>query len=104
MAVHAFFRGDFARARDGFERATAWYRTKSYETFLAEYGYDGGLYAYGYLMWSELMLGNAARALAVRDDMCALAAAHPTAYGQAIAMTFVANWRTIWATRSTLLR
>ncbi len=91
LAVHAFFRGEFGRARDGFERATAWYRTKSYESFLAEYGYDGGLYAYGYLMWSEWMLGRPARALAVRDDMCALAAAHHTPYGQAIAMTFVAN-------------
>ena len=91
QAVHAFFRGEFARARDGFERATSWYKTKSYESFLAEYGYDGGLYAYGYLMWSEWMLGRPARALAVRDDMCALAAAHPTAYGQAIANTFVAN-------------
>ena len=91
LAVYAFFRGEFARARDGFERATAWYKTKSYESFLEEYGYDGGLYAYGYLMWSEWMLGHPARALAVRDDMCALAAAHPTAYGQAIAMTFVAN-------------
>ncbi|MBX3027912.1 TOMM system kinase/cyclase fusion protein [bacterium] len=90
-AVYAFFRGEFARAREGLERATSWYKTKSYESFLAEHGYDGGLYVYGYLMWSEWMLGRPARALAVRDDMCKLAAAHPTAYGQAIANAFVAN-------------
>ena len=73
------------RARDGFERATAWYRTKSYEAFLADYGYDGGLYAYAYLMWCESMLGHPRRALALRDEMCALADAHTTPYGQAIA-------------------
>lgn len=88
VAVHAFFRGDIARARDGFEAATAWYRTKGYQAFLTEYGYDGGLYAYGYQSWCETILGNPARGLALRDELTALAHEHRTPYGNAIASNF----------------
>lgn len=91
VAVHAFFRGEFSAARDGFDAASAWVRTKSYEAFVADYGYDGGLYAYAYLLWCEALLGRPARALAICEELGALAAAHGTAYGKAIATGFAVN-------------
>jgi tetratricopeptide (TPR) repeat protein len=90
-ALFAFFRGNFERARDGFETASAWYRTKGYEEFLADYGYDGGLYTFGYLMWCESILGHPRRALELREEIYALAARHTTPYGNAIALGFAAN-------------
>ncbi len=90
-ALFAFFRGDIVRARDGFEVASAWYRTKGYEAFLADYGYDGGLYTFAYLMWCESILGHPRRALELRDEVYALADTHKTPYGNAIALGFAAN-------------
>lgn len=90
-AVYAFFRGDFAAAVSGMETAAAWYRTKGYAAFLAEYGYDGGLYIYAYRMWCECLLGNLRRADELRAELFALAEAHHTPYGQAIAVGFATN-------------
>jgi len=88
IGVRAFFTGDFARAAAEMERATSWYRTKGYERFLAEYGYDGGIYVFGYLMWSAWILGEAQRALAVRDEMMSLAEQNQNPYGLALAFAY----------------
>jgi tetratricopeptide (TPR) repeat protein len=91
IGVRAFFVGDFPLAAAENERATTWYRTKGYERFLEEYGYDGGIYNFGYLMWSLLILGQVERAVAIRDDMMALVEKHRTPYGLAIALGFSMN-------------
>jgi TOMM system kinase/cyclase fusion protein len=86
--LFAFLGGDFPRARDEFQAAVPWYDTDDYRAFLADYGYDGGLYAFGYLAWSHLLLGDASRATAVERDMTATAARSGNPYGIAIANAF----------------
>ena len=88
IGAHAFFAGEFTLAAEASERATSWYRTKTYERFLQEYGYDGGIYVFGYLMWSALILGQVERAISVRDEMMAIAEQNQNPYGLAIAMQF----------------
>ncbi|MEO8605931.1 MAG: hypothetical protein ABI629_25400, partial [bacterium] len=89
--VHRFFSGDFAAARDLLDQASAWVRTKGYQRFLDEFGYDGGIYPFAYLMWSEWILGHTDRARAVRDEMVQLAETNRNVYGLAIANGFAAN-------------
>jgi tetratricopeptide (TPR) repeat protein len=86
--LFAFLTGEFARARDEFQAAVPWYDTDDYRAFLADYGYDGGLYAFGYLAWSHLILGDEPRAAAVHADMVATAAQSGNPYGIAIANAF----------------
>ena len=90
-ATHAFLTGDFRRACDGVALATQWYRTEEYRAFLREYGYDGGIYLFAYLMWSFWILGYPERAQAVRDEMLSLAETNSNPYGLAIAWGFCAN-------------
>jgi TOMM system kinase/cyclase fusion protein len=87
----AFLSGDFPAARHALEQAVPWYDSDAYRAFLAEYGYDGGLYAYAYLMWTLCIQGDALAARGVRDTMLALAQRSRNPYGLAIAYGFSAN-------------
>ncbi len=87
----AFLAGDFPAARQALEQAVPWYDSDAYRAFLAEYGYDGGLYAYAYLMWTLWIQGDAVAARRVRDTMLALAQRSRNPYGLAIAYGFSAN-------------
>jgi TOMM system kinase/cyclase fusion protein len=91
IGVRAFFSGDFNLAASEMERATTWYRTRAYDRFLEEYGYDGGIYVFGYRMWSLLILGDIARARAARDETMAMAEKTRNPYGVAIATQFSMN-------------
>jgi len=87
----AFHAGQFGRAREECTLATRWYSTDEYRAFVQEYGYDGGLYGFAYLMWTLWALGLPDQALAVRDEMLALSAASGNPYGRSIALGYAAN-------------
>jgi tetratricopeptide (TPR) repeat protein len=86
--LRAFFTGDFRTALAESTTATQWYRTPEYRAFLREYGYDGGLYPFGYRMLSLWILGYPDQAAAARDELLALAAESANPYGLAIADSF----------------
>jgi predicted ATPase len=86
--VRAFFDGDLVHARDEMRRSLRWYDTDEYRQFVREFGYDGGLYNFGYLAWSLQLLGEADAALAVADDIRARAQANGSPYGIAMGLCF----------------
>ncbi|HLY37790.1 MAG TPA: TOMM system kinase/cyclase fusion protein, partial [Candidatus Binatia bacterium] len=89
--IRAFYTGDFAQAHDELERGAAYYSTAGVQRFIAEFGYDGGIYTYGYLVWTLWVLGHPDQAVAVRDRMMTLAdeSGHP--YTLAVALAFSTN-------------
>jgi class 3 adenylate cyclase/predicted ATPase len=88
--LHAFLTGDFVRARDEMAKAAEWYDTEHYRAFYREYGYDGGLYPFAFLMWIEWILGHPDRATAARDTAMALAERTANPYSFVIFSTFAA--------------
>ncbi len=86
--LRAFFTGDFVTALEEMTTATTWYGTPEYRSFVREYGYDGGMYPYGYRVLSLWSLGHPEQAAAARDEMLAVAAASGNPYGLAIADSF----------------
>jgi hypothetical protein len=59
--------------------------------FIKEFGYDGGIYTFGYLVWTLWMLGYPDQAVAVRDRMLSLAEEVSNPYTLAVAWGFSAN-------------
>jgi class 3 adenylate cyclase/tetratricopeptide (TPR) repeat protein len=88
--LHAFLRGDFACAREEMEKATEWYDTPGYRAFFQEYGYDGGLYPFGFLTWILWILGYPQRSLEMRDRAMALVEGKGNPYSCLIVLTFAA--------------
>jgi predicted ATPase len=88
--LRAFLMGDFLRARDRMKKAADWYDTEQYRAFFREYGYDGGLYPFAFLMWIEWILGHPERSLAARDAAMALADGTANPYSVVICSTFAA--------------
>jgi tetratricopeptide (TPR) repeat protein len=86
--LRAFFTGDFTTALEEMTTATTWYSTPEYRAFVRDYGYDGGMYPFGYRVLSLWILGQPERAAAARDEMLAVAAASGNPYGLAIADSF----------------
>jgi TOMM system kinase/cyclase fusion protein len=89
--LKAFSEGDFVRARDESNRATELYHHEALERFVRDYGYDGRLHTYGWLMWSESVLGYADRGAGVRDEMLALAEESGNPYPVSLALSFAAG-------------
>jgi tetratricopeptide (TPR) repeat protein len=89
--VRAFFSGDLRRAHDEFRSSIRWYDTEGYRQFVREYGYDGGVYNFGYLAWSLQQLGESAEAVAVAERAVALAEGNGSPYGISIALVFRAT-------------
>jgi TOMM system kinase/cyclase fusion protein len=88
-ALHA---GDLQLAAEQLRIATKHYDTPGYHEFLRSYGYDGGLYAFGYLMWSLTFLGRFTEARQVRDEMLARVEETGNPYGRAMALGFAAHF------------
>jgi len=86
--VRAFFTADFIRARDEMTKGTAYYDSAAVQRWIREHGYDGGMYTFGYLLWSLWILGYPDQAVAVRDRMLSLAEAASNPYSLALALAF----------------
>jgi TOMM system kinase/cyclase fusion protein len=89
--IRAFYTGDFAQAREEMVKGKEYYTTAGVRNFIKEFGYDGGIYTFGYLVWTLWMLGYPDQAIGVRDQMLALADAASNPYTQAVAWGFSAN-------------
>jgi TOMM system kinase/cyclase fusion protein len=89
--VIAFYGGDFSQARDESKKATEWYHSEDYQAFVREYGYDGGIDNFAFLMWSLGFLGYADQALEVSYEMLAIAERTRNPYAMASALGFSAN-------------
>jgi len=72
-------------------KGTEYYATAGVRSFIKEFGYDGGMYTFGYLAWTLWMLGYPDQAVAVRDRMLALANEVQHPYTLAVAQGFSAN-------------
>src|SRR5262249_45079233 len=68
-----FWQGDHLQARDELRRARRLYRTDEFRRFTVEYGWDGGVFAHGYAVWNEAILGRPADGEALYRDLLALA-------------------------------
>jgi TOMM system kinase/cyclase fusion protein len=86
--VRAFFGGDPRQAHEEFRRSIRWYDTEGYRQFVREYGYDGGLYNFGYLAWSLQQLGAWASAVDVAEQAIAHAERNGSPYGISVALVF----------------
>jgi predicted ATPase len=84
--ARAFYAGEFIQARDEMTKATEWYLTQGYRSFVEEYGYDGGIDAFAFLMWSLWILGHPDRALELSRKMLSIAeeTANPSALTTAL--------------------
>jgi TOMM system kinase/cyclase fusion protein len=89
--VRAFYAGEFVQACDEMTRGTEWYHTEEHRSFVEQYGYDGGIDAYAFLVWSLWIRGYPERALRVCHEMLSIAdqTANPSAL--ATALGFGAN-------------
>ncbi len=90
IGIRAFLTGDFRTAQAACLHSVQWYDTEGYRRFVREYGYDGGLHNYVWLMWSHWMVGAADEALKLQDDLLALAARNPHPYPSLLVWSFAA--------------
>jgi TOMM system kinase/cyclase fusion protein len=90
IGIRAFLTGDFVTAREECEKSLQWYDTEGYRRFVREYGYDGGLHNYVWLMWSRWMTGQADQALKLQDDLLGLAERNPHPYSSLLVWSFAA--------------
>jgi TOMM system kinase/cyclase fusion protein len=90
VGIRAFLTGDFATAQAECQRSVQWYDTEGYRRFVREYGYDGGLHNFVWLMWSYWMTGHADQALKLQDDLLALAGRNPHPYPSLLVWSFAA--------------
>ena len=88
VGCEAFWRGDFDLARQHSARATELYDTVDFQRFAREYGYDGGLFSFAFLMTSLWQLGYADSAEEVRRKMVTIAEAAPDPYSILLALGF----------------
>jgi TOMM system kinase/cyclase fusion protein len=89
--VIAFYEGDFLRARDESKKATEWYHSDAYQSFVREYGYDGGIDNFAFLMWSLWFLGYPDQALEVSYEMIAISERTRNPYAVTSALGFSTN-------------
>jgi predicted ATPase len=89
--IRAFYTGDLEQAREEMTRGSAYYTTAGVRNFIKEFGYDGGIYTFAYLVWTLWLLGYPDQAVAVRDQMLALAEPIANPYTLAVAWGFSAN-------------
>ena len=90
IGIRAFLTGDFATAQAACLRSVQWYDTEGYRRFVREYGYDGGLHNYVWLMWSHWMMGAVDQALKLQDDLLGVAARNPHPYSSLLVWSFAA--------------
>jgi predicted ATPase len=88
--IYDFQRGALAQARANFEEAMRWYDDDSWRVFVDDHGYDGRLYAHGYLVWTLNALGQLDRSKELCDEMLRLAAKTQQPYVDALALSFAA--------------
>jgi class 3 adenylate cyclase/tetratricopeptide (TPR) repeat protein len=88
IGCEAFWRGDFTLARQHSARAVELYDTEDFQRFAREYGYDGGLFSFAFLMTSLWQLGYADSAEEVRRKMMTIAEAAPDPYSILLALGF----------------
>jgi len=89
--VRAFYLGDFVEARDEMTKATEWYHTEGYRSFVEQYGYDGGILVYAILAWTLWILGYPERARDTCDAMLAIAERTANPGALAAALAYAAN-------------
>ena len=89
--VVAFYGGDFLHARDESKKATEWYHSEAYQSFVREYGYDGGIDNFAFLMWSLWYLGYPDSALEVSTEMLAISERTRNPYAMTSALGFSTN-------------
>lgn len=73
LGLDAFWRGAHARARGYLDRARRAYLTDEFQRYARDYGYDGGIFCYGYIVWNLWALGYPAQAEAAYHEFLALA-------------------------------
>src|SRR5439155_17671398 len=83
--------GDFVEARDEMTKATEWYHTEAYRSFVEEYGWDGGILAYAVLAWTLWILGYPERARDTCDATLAIAEGTANPGTLAAALAYAAN-------------
>jgi class 3 adenylate cyclase/tetratricopeptide (TPR) repeat protein len=89
--LREFLRGNFARCAEEMDQAMRWYSSPEYTAFVAQYGYEGGLYLPAYRMWSVWLLGRPDRAQELGAELDSLASHAQTPYGHCIAAGFRLN-------------
>jgi predicted ATPase len=60
-------------ARDELTKASEWYHTEGYRSYVEQYGYDGGILVYAVLAWTSWILGYPERARDTCTEMLAIA-------------------------------
>jgi TOMM system kinase/cyclase fusion protein len=88
LGAYAFWRGNHRPARAELDRARSIYRTEEFRRFAVEYGWDGGVFAHGYAMWNEAILGRPAETEALYRDLLALAESSFDPYSLPLALGF----------------
>jgi len=89
--ARAFYLGDFVQARDELTKATEWYHTEGYRSYVAQYGYDGGILAYAVLAWTLWILGYPERARDTCNEMLAIAERTANPGAVAAVLAYAAN-------------
>ena len=89
--ARAFYLGDFVQARDELTKATEWYHTEGYRSYVAQYGYDGGILAYAVLAWTLWILGYPERARDTCNEMLAIAERTANRGAVAAVLAYAAN-------------
>jgi adenylate cyclase len=88
IAFTHYWQGRHLLAQECLDRALPLYRTDTFQRYAREYGYDGGIFAFGYAMWNLWALGKAELAEARYAEMLQHAGRSPDPHALAASLSW----------------
>jgi tetratricopeptide (TPR) repeat protein len=88
IAFTEFWRGRHAAAQVLLDQAMPLYRQDAFRRYAREYGYDGGIFVFGYSTWNLWMLGKPERAETAYVEMLEHASRSPDPHALAAALSW----------------
>ena len=91
LGIDAFWRGAHAVAHDYFERARPLYRSDTFQGYVREYGYDGGIFSYAYSALNHMILGRPVEAERIAAELIEIAEPSLDPHARSLAMSFAVH-------------
>jgi TOMM system kinase/cyclase fusion protein len=88
VAFRDYWHGRHVEAQALLERAIPLYRQEAFRRYAREYGYDGGIFAFGYATWNLWALGKPERAETAYAEMMEHAGRSPDPHALAAALSW----------------
>ena len=88
LGITSFWAGRHVDAQHYLERARPAYRSDEFQRYVAEYGYDGGMFSYAYSAWNLWILGRFAEAERMCAEVMTIAEGSKDPHARSLALAF----------------